>query len=131
VQDVDPIREESGMKVVELAERAGELLTVRRVFGEPYERDGVTVIPVAFVRGAAGGGRGERRNAKGGEEEGEGGGLAALVKPAGVYIVADGNVRWAPAVDVNRIVAGGQLLGLAVLLVVRAALGRRSGNRSG
>ncbi len=33
----------------ELMTRAGDQLSVRRVFGEPIERDGVTVIPVAVA----------------------------------------------------------------------------------
>jgi len=32
---------------------------VKRVFGEPYEKNGVTVIPAARVQGGAGGGGGE------------------------------------------------------------------------
>ena len=30
-----------------ILDRAGDALTAKRVFGEPYERDGVAVIPVA------------------------------------------------------------------------------------
>lgn len=33
-----------------------EAITVRRVFGEPVEQDGVTIVPAAFVRGGGGGG---------------------------------------------------------------------------
>ena len=36
-----------------------DVLTVKRVFGDAYEVDGVTVIPVAAVRGGGGGGGGE------------------------------------------------------------------------
>ena len=36
-----------------------DVLTVKRVFGEAYEAHGLTVIPVAAVRGAGGGGGGE------------------------------------------------------------------------
>ena len=43
----------------ELMTQARDALTVKRVFGEPYERDGVTLIPAAVVRGGAGGGQGE------------------------------------------------------------------------
>jgi uncharacterized spore protein YtfJ len=59
-----------------LTNAAADALTVRRVYGEAYERGGATVIPVARVWGAsgtgAGGGEGE------GEGEGEGGLHAAL-----------------------------------------------------
>ena len=44
------------MSATDLVTRAQDVLTVRRVFGEPIERNGVTVIPV--VRFAAGGGAG-------------------------------------------------------------------------
>lgn len=37
---------------------ARDAMTVRQVFGEPYERDGVTVIPAATVMGGAGSGSG-------------------------------------------------------------------------
>ena len=38
---------------------ARDALTVRRVYGDPYEKDGVTLIPAAAVKGGAGGGEGE------------------------------------------------------------------------
>ena len=44
------------MDVETLLHQAREVTTVRRVFGEPIERDGVTVVPVAAVRGGGGGG---------------------------------------------------------------------------
>ena len=43
-------------KATDLVTKAQDVLTVRRVFGEPIERNGVTVVPV--VRFAAGGGAG-------------------------------------------------------------------------
>ena len=101
-------------------------LTVRRVFGEPYERDGVTVIPVAAVRGGGGGGRGEREHPGGDEEEGEGGGFGLMAKPVGVYVIRGGEVCWQPALDLNRVIVGGQLVALAALLVARRAVKRRS-----
>ncbi len=33
-------------------------MNVRRVYGEPYEADGITIIPAAAVRGGGGGGEG-------------------------------------------------------------------------
>jgi uncharacterized spore protein YtfJ len=44
--------------VERLAERVGAKASVRAVFGEPIERDGITVIPVARVRWGFGGGGG-------------------------------------------------------------------------
>lgn len=44
--------------VERLAERVGAKASVRAVFGEPVERDGITVIPVARVRWGFGGGAG-------------------------------------------------------------------------
>jgi uncharacterized spore protein YtfJ len=114
------------VKVDELLSSARDALTVRRVYGEPYERDGVTVIPAAAVGGGGGGGGGH--DASG--QEGEGGGFGLSAKPAGVYVVTDGKVRWQPAVDVNRLVA---TLAAAIVAVafaqVRLARVRAGGAR--
>lgn len=84
------------MKMMEAVEKARDAMTVKRVFGEAYEKDGVTVIPAAWVAGGAGGG---------GDADGAGGsgfGLAAF--PVGAYIIKDGEVTWRPAVNVTMIV---------------------------
>ncbi|MEV4313509.1 spore germination protein GerW family protein [Actinocrispum sp. NPDC049592] len=101
------------MKVDELIAKAKESLDVRMVYAEPYERDGVTVIAAAKVVGGGGGGGGH--DEKG--QEGEGGGFGLTAKPAGAYIIKDGNVRWAPAVDVNRLVATMGVIAVAGLFV--------------
>ena len=44
--------------VERMAERVGGKASVRAVFGDPIERDGITVIPVARVRWGFGGGAG-------------------------------------------------------------------------
>ena len=93
-----------GTKETDLLEQIGkaeESFTVRRVFGEPFEKDGVTVIPAARVQGAVGGGGGQ---APGGEG-GTGTGFAMNTKPFGVFVMKDGEVGWRPAVDVNRMIA--------------------------
>jgi hypothetical protein len=46
------------MNVEEIMAQAKDTMTVKRVFGEPYEKDGVTVIPAAAIGGGAGGGEG-------------------------------------------------------------------------
>lgn len=74
--------------------------TVRRVYGEPVERDGVTLIPAAAVRGGGGGGSGHKADG----EEGEGGGFGVQARPVGAYVISDDGVRWRPALDVQRLV---------------------------
>ena len=44
--------------VERMAERVGAKASVRAVFGDPIERNGITVIPVARVRWGFGGGAG-------------------------------------------------------------------------
>src|SRR4029453_2106380 len=75
-----------------------DTMTVSRVFGESYQVDGVTIVPVATVRGGGGGGGGEG-TPPGGEGTGTGAGLGfgVIVRPLGVYIVQDGEGRWQPA----------------------------------
>lgn len=87
------------MKLDELMTTAKDTFTVKRVFAEPVERDGVTLIPAATMAGAGGGGHGHDNSG----QEGEGGGIGITARPAGVYVVKDGRVRWMPAVDVNRL----------------------------
>ena len=41
------------MKVDELMSTAKDAITVKRVYAEPYERDGLTIIPAAVVGGGA------------------------------------------------------------------------------
>jgi hypothetical protein len=68
---------EHDMKINELVESAKDSLTVTRVYGEPYEKNGVTVIPAASVAGGGGGGGGHDNDG----QEGEGGGFGLSAKP--------------------------------------------------
>jgi uncharacterized spore protein YtfJ len=103
-----------------------DTLSVRRVFGDPYELDGCTVIPVAKVAGGAGGGGGEGEKA-GETGTGFGTGFGLQARPVGVYQVRDGDVVWKPAVDVTRLAKGGQVLaGLVVVCITLVVATRRS-----
>jgi uncharacterized spore protein YtfJ len=105
-----------------------DVLTVRRVFGEAYQVDNVTIIPVAVVRGGGGGGGGEGDSAVNGKQgtgAGVGMGFGVDARPVGVYVVKNGEVSWQPAIDVMRIIVGGQILGLVALLTIRRLLRRR------
>jgi uncharacterized spore protein YtfJ len=95
------------MDVGRLMSTARDSMTVRRVYGEPVERDGLTVIPAATVAGGFGGGKGTDPQG----QEGEGGGFGMTGRPAGAYVIRGGDVTWRPAVDVNRLAA---VLGLVV-----------------
>lgn len=81
--------------------KTADAISVKRVFGEPYEKDGLTVIPAAMVGGGGGGGGGHDAQ----NQEGEGGGYGLGGRPAGAYVIKDGKVSWLPAVDPNRIIA--------------------------
>jgi uncharacterized spore protein YtfJ len=102
---------------------ARDAITVRRVYGEPFERDGVTVIPAAAVGGGAGGGGGEDQE---GRQHGGGSGFGLGARPVGAYVIDDAGARWEPATDVTRLVLRAQVLA-TVMLVLWLLRGRRDG----
>jgi len=112
------------MELTEMIEHAQNAATVKRVFGEPIQQDGVTVIPVARVAGGGGGGQGKQEGERPGE--GQGGGFGVGAVPAGTYVIKGGDVRWVPAIDVNRIIMGGQIVAIVALLTIRAIVRMRS-----
>jgi uncharacterized spore protein YtfJ len=119
----DTERREQAMDVHDVIAQARDTLTVKRVFGEPYDKDGVTVIPAARVLGGVGGGSGEDPQGQG---KGSGSGFGMIARPVGAFVIREGELSWRPAVDVNRIVLGGQLVAVAALLTVRAIIRARA-----
>jgi len=117
--------DEPGTVVSDNLQGTREAMTVKGVFGEPYELDGVTVIPVAKVSGGGGGGAGEGNgpDEEGGKGFGTGFGINA--SPVGVYEVRDGTVEWKPAIDVNRLARGGQVLAGILFVCITLVLRRR------
>jgi len=102
------------MNAIELVNQAKDTISVRRVYGEPFQEDGVTIIPAASVMGGGG---------AGGDTEGNGGGgFGVRARPAGAWVIKDGEAVWRPAIDVNRIVLLGQLAGIVAFLAVRSIL---------
>ena len=99
----------------EIVTRVGDQLGIRRVFGEPVERDGLTVIPVAVAVGGGGGGTGP-------DEQGTGAGFGGMVRGIGVYAISNGQVRFIPAIDTTALAALGVLL---TAMVLRARRRRR------
>jgi hypothetical protein len=95
------------------------------VFGAPVRQDDVTVIPTALFKAFGGG-----------ESDGEpmGGrpasGVRVLTRPAGAFVIAKGRATWRPAIDINRIVLGGQIVAVVALLTIRAIVLARSRRRA-
>lgn len=107
------------MKLQELIATTRDAVSVKRVYAEPYEKDGVTVIPAAAVSGGGGGGSGKDERG----QEGEGGGIGVAGRPVGAYVIKQGEVTWRPAIDVNRML-GTIAVVLIVYLVTRVRLTR-------
>jgi uncharacterized spore protein YtfJ len=127
------------MDAQEVLSQARDAMTVKRVFGDPYEKDGITVIPVANVMGGAGAGGGtgvgtkpasaaEESVGEGAADSGYGMGYGLRATPAGVYVIKGGEVEWKPALDTNRLTlqrAGVAIVALLVLRSIFRTLARR------
>lgn len=100
------------MNVDEMLTGARDAMTVKRVYGDPIERDGILVIPAANVVGGGGGG--------GDQENNGGGGFGVSATPAGAWVIRDGQVEWEPAVDVTRIATLGMVVAIVFLWTVRS-----------
>ena len=111
------------MEVNDVISQARDTLTVKRVFGDPYERNGVTVIPAARVQGGAGGGGGEGPEGQG---KGSGSGFGLNARPVGAFLIRGDEVTWRPAVDLNKIVLGAQVVAVVALLTIRAIVKARA-----
>jgi uncharacterized spore protein YtfJ len=104
--------------VNELLERIGQTVGRRAqastVFGEPVQREGVTVIPVAKARFGFGGGGGAGSH-EGDEGSGGGGGGGAAVSPIGFIEVRDSGAefkRISTPMDLIPLVAAGAIAAL-------------------
>lgn len=110
------------MDVDEILEKARSAIAADRVFGAPVERDGVTVVPAAKVAGGGGGG-GDETSHDGG------GGFGMSARPAGAFVIGPGgDVKWKGILDLNKVIIGGQLVGIAFFMF--AWLTERSKARS-
>jgi uncharacterized spore protein YtfJ len=113
------------MDVASSLAQTRDAITVRRVFGDPYEKDGIIVIPAARVQGGGGGGGGQDAEGSGGS----GTGFGITARPVGAFVIKGGDVSWRPAVDITRIILGGQVLGIVALLTLRAVVKARAKTR--
>lgn len=72
-----------------IAEKLGATAKAATIFGEPVERDGITIIPVAKARWGFGGGAGRRK-----DEDGAGGGGGVQVIPVGYIELKNGEAQF-------------------------------------
>ncbi|MDX5420622.1 MAG: hypothetical protein LPK07_14750 [Hymenobacteraceae bacterium] len=85
--------------IEQLAQRLGLSAKAATIYGEPVERDGVTVIPAAKAMYGFGGGAGSKAG-----EEGTGGGGGVAVKPVGYIEIKDGNTKFKSIPDPERVI---------------------------
>jgi len=100
------------MNALDTINQAGDAMTVKRVYGDPYQVDGVTLIPAAHVMGGAGGGTDTAGNG--------GGGFGLSARPVGAWVIKDGEAVWRPAIDLNRAILLGQLVAIVMALSLRS-----------
>lgn len=116
-------------RIGDAQERAG----VKTAFGEPYQVNGRTIIPVARVGYGVGFGAGRRNGAEkaqGEPGEGGGGGARVSVRPVAVLEIGATETKVTPIVDVTRLVLAGMVLAawnvFWISLTVRRLDARRS-----
>jgi len=101
-----------------LAHQLGIHANARQIYGEPVDRDGVTVIPVAKVGYGFGGGSGKKE-----KEEGGGGGGGLGLMPVGYIEIKNGETRFRPTRDplalVPSILAAAPLILLTVWKITK------------
>ena len=100
----------------QIGQTVGQKANVSSVFGEPIEREGLTVIPVAKARFGFGGGGGSGSR-EGDEGGGVGGGGGALVSPIGYIELHDGSAefrRISTPMDFLALVAAASVIAVAV-----------------
>jgi len=114
----------------EMVKDAQGSLAVKRVFGEPYEKNGITIIPAARIMGGIGGGEGApipgHDETAPATPSGIGGGYGIVGAPAGAYVIKGDKVAWLPAVDVNRMMLGFQVVMVMFFLAIRTIVKTRA-----
>ncbi len=110
------------MNALERLDAARDAITVRRVYGDPYQEEGITIIPAANVMGGGGGGADTEGNG--------GGGFGVRARPAGAWVIKNGDAQWRPPVDVTRIALTGQPVAIVALFTLRSIVKTIAKSRS-
>lgn len=111
-----------------MADRFATTAMVKQVFGDPIERGGRTVLPVARVQYGLGGGWGGSRQEGAAEDKplaagGGGGGGGVKARPVGALEITDTGTRFihfADPVEIIKACVGG----LLALLLIRRLMRR-------
>jgi len=106
-----------------ILDQVKEVVGGAQVFGEPFEKNGTTVIPAFSVSGGGGGGQ------DAGPDAPSGGGVGVRARPVGAFVIKGGDVSWLPAVDVTRVIIGAQVVAVVGLLALRTILKARARRR--
>jgi uncharacterized spore protein YtfJ len=123
----------SATDVPALLGRIGDSISGHKSFGPSFEKDGILVIPVAYVFGGGGGGESdepakpeaaepEAAEPEGTRKKGSGAGYGLVTWPIGAYVVQDGQVRWVPAIDPVLMMTAGAF---AITVVIRSLRRKR------
>jgi uncharacterized spore protein YtfJ len=106
----------------QLVERIGGRTGVQTLFGEPVERNGITVVPVARVRWGIGAGSGTGPTSDDEPDmtgSGSGGGGGAIADPVGYIEISASEARFRPIVGLPPNPLAILAIGLAISLVLR------------
>lgn len=88
------LRQKESSFIEGLAHQLGIAANAKNIYGEPVERDGVTIIPVAKLGYGFGGGSGKNE-----KDEGMGGGGGLGITPVGYIEIKNGETRFRPTRD--------------------------------
>lgn len=104
------------MDMEQVLDQVREQVGPKHVFGEPIREGEMVLVPVAKVRGGGGGGSGGPGTGGDGKASGQGLGFGLAAIPTGAFLFRRGELSWQPAIDVNRLILGAQIVaGLALL----------------
>jgi len=79
------------MRVMDVVNQTKAAMRASEVFGTPYEKNGVTIIPAARIAGGAGGGGDQQEPQAGGV------GFGVSARPVGAFVIKGGEVSWQPS----------------------------------
>ena len=107
--------------VDEVTAKVQKTANVKVVFGDPIEKDTLTIIPVATTKVSGGGGGGVDDAKKSG---GMGLGLNVTTTPIGYIKIEGGSATFVDIIDKSKLAAGGMVVGALSLVLLISSVGR-------